>query len=371
NGQDEYVNEFFVKGYTKPSKEVNNSEVTSATESHNGEDSSTEIKRKNLKLNKHYTEKEVQKEIDDQIRNPKLLEPLEFKPNSIDPKSYLINIKSLNKTIRVLLVRHGLSDANIDKSLLTTQPDHAIPLSDTGIRQAHECGRYIKQYIEQQNKSLRDQWKAMCPRALSPATMKTPLVATPSFVSSDFIWNDFGEQEDDFESLNESPKVKVRVWTSPYRRARQTAAAIMHQCGDLIHDQKEHVLLGEQQFGLFEGMSLDEIRSTYPKEMCFFEKCIKGGGRFWARPPLGESRFDVAARVHQTFNTFIHDAKKDKIHDIIIVSHGVTIRAFIMMWLKLTPEWFENEYNPNNCSVRILKGPSNKGYAFEGYPDRE
>jgi 2,3-bisphosphoglycerate-dependent phosphoglycerate mutase len=78
-----------------------------------------------------------------------------------------------------------------------------------------------------------------------------------------------------------------------------------------------------------------------------FEKCISFNGRFWARPPLGESRFDVAQRVNQCFASFHHDAKKQQIHDLIIVSHGVTLRAFVMMWLKLTPEWFEKEYNPN------------------------
>jgi broad specificity phosphatase PhoE len=61
-------------------------------------------------------------------------------------------------------------------------------------------------------------------------------------------------------------------------------AGILQECGDLIYDQQENILLGEQQFGLFEGVPLDELAEQYPREMEHFEKCIKFGGRFWARP---------------------------------------------------------------------------------------
>jgi hypothetical protein len=60
--------------------------------------------------------------------------------------------------------------------------------------------------------------------------------------------------------IHHPPRLKVALWTSPYKRARQTAEAILSECGDLIDTYRENVLLGEQQFGLFEGVPLDEIR---------------------------------------------------------------------------------------------------------------
>ena len=46
----------------------------------------------------------------------------------------------------------------------------------------------------------------------------------------------------------------------------------------------------EQQFGLFEGVPLQELQGKFPDEFNHFEKHIGLFGRFYARPPLGESR---------------------------------------------------------------------------------
>jgi broad specificity phosphatase PhoE len=101
-----------------------------------------------------------------------------------------------------------------------------------------------------------------------------------------------------------------------------------------------------------------QVEKLYPVEHSHFTKLIKFHGRFWARPPLGESRFDVAKRVHQVsipahnvdqfwsfyidflqaFGTFHRDAERHGIRDLIIVTHGVTLRAFLMMWLHQSPE---------------------------------
>jgi broad specificity phosphatase PhoE len=87
--------------------------------------------------------------------------------------------------------------------------------------------------------------------------------------------------------------------------------------------------------------------------------------------PLGESRFDVATRVHQAFGTFQRDAEKHGIVNIIVVCHGVTLRAFVMMWCHLTPEWFEAEPNPKNCAIRLIDGSEDKGYIFPGFAKGE
>jgi 2,3-bisphosphoglycerate-dependent phosphoglycerate mutase len=91
------------------------------------------------------------------------------------------------------------------------------------------------------------------------------------------------------------------------------------------------------------------------------------GGKFWARMPQGESRFDVAQRIHQAFGTFQRDAIQHGIRDIVVICHGVTLRAFVMMWCHLSPEWFEEEPNPANCAIRLVDHGVDRGYLFEGF----
>jgi 2,3-bisphosphoglycerate-dependent phosphoglycerate mutase len=78
--------------------------------------------------------------------------------------------------------------------------------------------------------------------------------------------------------------------------------------------------------------------------------------------PLGESRFDVAVRIHQAFGTFHRDAERHGVRNIVVVCHGVTLRAFVMQWLHKPYEWFDQQKNPGNCDVYHIAG--------EGVPDR-
>lgn len=214
--------------------------------------------------------------------------------------------------MNIYLVRHGKSLANIDNDVNKTTADHQIPLSVVGYSQARAAGCLIRDHLEEQH--ARVPWK------------------------------------------------HVRLWSSPYLRTRRTADAVGIELSEWIKDRREHVLLCEQQFGLFDGLSDDELKEHYPAEHAHYDKCEKHGGRFWARMPLGESRFDVACRVHQAFGTFHRDNDKHGINTIVVVCHGVTLRAFVMMWCHLTPEWFDAEPNPKNGSVRLISNGEDMGY---------
>jgi broad specificity phosphatase PhoE len=222
--------------------------------------------------------------------------------------------------MKIYLVRHGQSEGNVDKEVHLRKADHAIDLTPEGLKQAEGAGDFLA--------------KALMTNS----------------------WN--GE-------------VNARLWHSPYKRTNQTTDGIMSSLKRnnmaLRFGKFEHPLLCEQQFGLFDGLCDDELAKQYPNEHGHYNKCQKFEGRFWARMPLGESRFDVAQRVHQAFGTFHRDAERHSVETLIVVSHGVTIRAFLMMWLHKTVEWFENEPNPNNCSIRLIDNKRDHGYVFEGY----
>ncbi|MBT4256208.1 MAG: phosphoglycerate mutase family protein, partial [Gammaproteobacteria bacterium] len=51
------------------------------------------------------------------------------------------------KPARIILVRHGESLGNIDKSLYAHTPDHAVPLTKKGRKQAQQAGQDIRQLI--------------------------------------------------------------------------------------------------------------------------------------------------------------------------------------------------------------------------------
>ncbi|KAL6071750.1 Histidine phosphatase family protein, variant 3 [Balamuthia mandrillaris] len=160
--------------------------------------------------------------------------------------------------------------------------------------------------------------------------------------------------------------LSIRLWTSPYLRARQTAEIIAENAEGWVTDIRENIFLVEQQFGLFEGCDWysGELDHAFPRELHYYQKAAAFGGRFWAKIPLGESRFDVCQRVYSSFGTFQRDAKRHGITNLVIVAHGITLRAFLMMWLHLSPEWFEEEPNPSNCSIRVIDNGADKGYIW-------
>lgn len=219
----------------------------------------------------------------------------------------------------IFLVRHGESLANLDLSVYRDTPDHAVALSDKGIRQAHSAGAALLKIL--------------------PAC---------------------GVTEAD----------SVRVWRSPYKRARQTAQALKAQlaCAYPHLDEREHVNLCEQQFGLFDGIPDQELADRFPLEQAHYIHTCQHEGKFWARMPMGESPFDVAVRVHQAFGTFHRDADRHDVRNIVVVCHGTTLRAFVMQWLHLPYEWFASEPNPGNCDIYRIpcSGADKPGYVWRG-----
>lgn len=202
----------------------------------------------------------------------------------------------------IYLVRHGESEGNLNPLIYTDVPDHAISLSERGWRQASAAGA------------------ALCARLRQD-----------------------GVTADD----------AVRVWTSPYRRTRQTAQAMLEHLrpAQPLLTVREHINLCEQQFGLFDGVPDEQLPARFPAEHAHYDLACRHEGKFWARMPMGESRFDVAVRVHEAFGTFHRDAERHGVRNIVVVCHGVTLRAFVMQWLHLPYEWFESQPNPGNCDI--------------------
>lgn len=262
---------------------------------------------------------------------------------------------------RILLVRHMLSASNVDKRENLRTADHAIP--GVAPEQGLAAGKFLGEWI---------------------------------------LGN----------LVREGMLPRTRLWHSPYLRTRMTAATIQQACRlpegvelkrypspqvGLHHDvhilprivypgqsffvdddaskpvphAREDILLAEQQFGLFDGLTDDECKLAFPHEFEHYHKTKKAQGKMWARMPQGESRADVCLRLRTFFGSLHRDMKRHNIDTAVIVGHGTTNRAFATMWMHKPYEWMHEEVNPLNCSIRLIEDgelhPENNGYIFPGF----
>ena len=109
------------------------------------------------------------------------------------------------------------------------------------------------------------------------------------------------------------------VWTSPYRRARQTGEIAL-RAATLDLDFRVDERLRDRDMGITDMLTGAGIRKKYPEEAERREWI----GKFYYRPPGGESWADVAGRVRAVLS----DLAQEK-HDIALVTaHDVVILLF-------------------------------------------
>jgi 2,3-bisphosphoglycerate-dependent phosphoglycerate mutase len=214
--------------------------------------------------------------------------------------------------MRIFLVRHGESLGNLNEQAYGQFGDHNVPLTQWGHRQAVEAGGVISSYLER--------------------------VPSAGFR-------------------------KLRIWYSPFLRTRQSKDALLEALpGEFVGDVSEDYLLREQDFGLFtEIYDHAEQKQKFPDEFEKWAKLRSSSGKFYARPPDGESRADVAQRVRLFLQTVMHDVRNGN-DNVVIVGHGVTNRAFEMNFLQHPVDWFERSDNPGNADITLIEGTRALGY---------
>ena len=121
-----------------------------------------------------------------------------------------------------------------------------------------------------------------------------------------------------FASLPESDRPEV-VLTSPYLRARQTAEAIC-QAG-LACDARGPIVderFREREFGILDRLTTEGMRALHPEQARHRQLL----GKFYHRPPGGESWVDVVLRLRSALDTVsLHFADRR----VLIVCHQVVV----------------------------------------------
>ncbi len=207
-----------------------------------------------------------------------------------------------NWPARLWLVRHGQSQGNVARDAAQQAGQHEIdievrdvdvPLSDLGVKQAEAAGR----------------WFAVLP-------------------------------------ANERPEI---VLASPYVRARQTAEIICKQ-GALAGGPARPVLderLREREFGIFDRLTTMGIRERFPDEAAHRRRL----GKFYHRPPGGESWADVILRLRSVLNTInLHYCDRR----VLVVCHQVVVLCFRYILEELDEEailGIDKQSDVLNCGI--------------------
>lgn len=281
----------------------------------------------------------------------------------------------------VVLIRHGESESNINKSVNEHIPNQLIPLTEKGYIQAQNAGVQLLKVLNVDDNKLVDK------------------LADKYEIKDEKVCK--GLPLEGYKPLSNDKDCNIVFYTSPYRRTRETLRGVLDvideynlehsnvkSCQDgaykptgkqqyavwpwgpetsgeytnseTTHDLSEKVeskdyikyrvkdepRLREQDFGNFQEVSsmkdVLEKRKTY--------------GHFFFRFPQGESAADVYDRVasfQETLFRHFEERQSKKIRDVIVlVTHGIYSRVFLMKWFRWTYEEFESFTNvPNGCVI--------------------
>jgi broad specificity phosphatase PhoE len=175
---------------------------------------------------------------------------------------------------RLWIVRHGQSAGNVARDRAELAQDHLIelqtrdadtPLSALGQEQAHALG----------------QWFARLPPQMRPTTLMS----------------------------------------SPFVRSRQTMEAVARALGTPSEDVLVDERLREKEFGVLDGYTTAGIRARFP-ELAAQRASV---GKFYFRPPGGESWCDVILRLRSVTEVLRRDYVGER---VLIVAHQVIVNCF-------------------------------------------
>jgi 2,3-bisphosphoglycerate-dependent phosphoglycerate mutase len=139
--------------------------------------------------------------------------------------------------------------------------------------------------------------------------------------------------------------------TSPYVRARQTTA-IIKSLGDFPYTSDAASLVvderfREKEFGVLDGLTRYGILERFPEQAALRTSL----GKFYHRPPGGESWCDVILRLRSAFEMMCREYHGER---ILVVAHSVVVLCMRYIVESLTEEEIlkiDRENEVANCSV--------------------
>lgn len=213
---------------------------------------------------------------------------------------------------RLIFVRHGESEANIDRCITRTVPDHQIHLTMKGRLQALDAGERLKTIIGEESVKFvvspyvrtRETLNGIM-RAWKGARQEEPREHVPLFASRGAA----------------TPKVEVR----------------------------QDVRIREQEYGNFDS---DNIQELHQEKRQF--------GAFYYRYPGGESPADCFDRASSFLESLYRNWEHNTFENHVIVGHGMMIVVMLMRFCQLPIDNFEQLESLRNCEIVVLERPEDE-----------
>ena len=205
--------------------------------------------------------------------------------------------RGLFRPKRIILIRHGESEGNVDEQAYTHTPDSRVPLTSRGLDQAALAGRMLHQLI--------------------------------------------------------GPEANVYFYVSPYTRAKQTLARVLEALPpERVIGVREDPRIAEQQFGNLQD--LEEMRESKRARDAFGKFFF----RFPYGESALDVYSRVTSFISTLFRDVQHmrdsEVMTNNTH-IVIVAHGLTFRTFLMRWFQLSVDDFERLTNQPNASLLVME----------------
>mmetsp|Transcript_13618 Transcript_13618/g.31293 ORF Transcript_13618/g.31293 Transcript_13618/m.31293 type:complete len:340 (-) Transcript_13618:100-1119(-) len=192
---------------------------------------------------------------------------------------------------RIILVRHGESEGNCDKSLYRDTADNLIELTDEGVRQAQAVGHRIKRLI--------------------------------------------GDDS-------------IHLFVSPFERTLQTLRNVRLALEENVRHTYVEPRLREQEFGNLQGDDFAQYRAEQARIGRFFYRFPTGesGADVYDRTKAwwDETVMRINARPGY-----------EQVDALVVVTHGLTMRLILMQLFGWSPNTFSSVWNAENCEMYVLQ----------------
>jgi len=149
------------------------------------------------------------------------------------------------------------------------------------------------------------------------------------------------------------------VLSSPYIRSMRSAELIVESAGGfsealaIVADER----LREKEFGILDRMTTFGIRKTYPS----LSEQRQHVGKFYFRPPGGESWCDVILRLRSVLDTLTREYSKQS---VLIVAHQVIVNCFRYLFERMTEAEvlaIDRQGDVPNCGVTFYEFDPTQG----------
>ncbi|MEF2978536.1 histidine phosphatase family protein [Subtercola sp. YIM 133946] len=149
------------------------------------------------------------------------------------------------------------------------------------------------------------------------------------------------------------------VWVSPYLRARQTVSIALDRAGQSATPRVDE-RLRDRELGILDLLTSRGVDALLPDEAAR----RRWLGKFYYRPPGGESWADVALRVRSV----LHDIDSAR-GPILIAAHDAVVMVFIYVCLGLTEAdlaEFALTHTVSNASVtKLVRAPGSTEWMLD------